>query len=44
MGGEKIKGVSEIFRGIKKYSRGGGENYSVALTNFQGGCEIFRGC
>ena len=23
---------------------GGGENYIVALTNFQGGCEIFRGC
>ena len=42
-------------RGVEKFSRcvkfSGGlrnipgvENYSVALTNFQGCCEIFRGC
>ena len=32
---------------VKKYSGGGVENYSVALTNFQGGCmgnfqEVFK--
>ena len=26
--------------GLRKFL--GVENYSVALTNFQGGCEIFR--
>ena len=37
--------MCEIFRGVRKYSGGVGvENYSVALTNFQGGCMgIFQG-
>ena len=32
--------------GLRNIPGGGGgvENYSVALTNFQSGYEIFRGC
>ena len=31
--------------GLRNIMGGGGvENYSVALTNFQGGYDIFKGC
>ena len=43
-GVEKLKVYVKFSVGLRNISGGGGENYSVALTKFQGGCEIFRGC